>query len=72
MVFVEKHKDKFLKLAQMTYCPYERELIDVKMLDQKELDWINKYHKIVLKKLKPMIKDRAMLDWLKKACAPLI
>ncbi len=72
MVFVEKHKDKFLKLAQMTYCPYERELIDVKMLDRKELDWINKYHKIVLKKLKPMIKDRTMLDWLKKACAPII
>ncbi len=72
MVFVEKHKDKFLKLSQMTYCPYERELIDIKMLDQKELDWINKYHKIVLKKLKPMIKDRVMLDWLKKACAPII
>ncbi len=79
MVYVEKDKTlsaksikPFLKLEQMTFCPYERELIDKNMLDKEEVIWINNYHKIVLAKLSKITKDKIILAWLKKACAPLI
>lgn len=65
-------KGNFLSSEQMTLCPYEKELIDTKMLTASELEWINKYHKTVMNKLRPMIKDKAMLAWLKKACEALI
>ncbi len=67
-----KSKKPFLKLEQMTYCPYELELIDKNMLSKEELIWINNYHKIVLHKLKKLSKDKVMIEWLKKACAPII
>ena len=65
-------KYTFLRFRQLTVCPYERELIVTDLLNPREINWINNYHKSVLKTLKPRIKnDEALLNWLEEACAPL-
>jgi Xaa-Pro aminopeptidase len=79
MVAVEKDEElskksskyTFLRLRQLTVCPYDRELISTEMLNPREINWINNYHKFVFKSLKPMINDEAILEWLEEACAPL-
>lgn len=35
----------FLTFEPLTYVPFQRELIDIKLLDANEIEWINKYHK---------------------------
>lgn len=47
----------FYKFKTITYCPYERKLIDKKMLNKDELNWLNSYHKEVYKKLYPLVKN---------------
>jgi len=64
-------KYTFLKLRPLTLCPYERELIVTSLLNPREINWINSYHKLVLKNLRTRIKDQELLDWLEDACAPL-
>ncbi|MDG7056429.1 MAG: aminopeptidase P family protein [Wolbachia endosymbiont of Meromenopon meropis] len=69
LMYVKKKKNGFLSFKQLTSVPYDRKLIDMQMLNQDEIKWINNYHKFVYKSLKNLIKDKR---WLKKACAPLI
>ena len=78
MVYVEKDKTlstkstkSFFKLEQMTFCPYEKELIEKSMLNKEEIIWINNYHKTVLAKLSKITKNKIILAWLKKACKPI-
>ncbi|MCX6113555.1 MAG: aminopeptidase family protein P, partial [Proteobacteria bacterium] len=61
-------KRDFLRLRQMTVCPYEKELIITDLLNAEEINWINNYHKFVLKNLRTRIKDQELLDWLENAC----
>lgn len=46
----------FYGFDMMSYCPYERTLIDREMLTEKELQWINAYHQETYKRLKPLLK----------------
>lgn len=55
----------------LTFAPIDRTLIDENLLDQKELDWMNDYHKQVFEKLSPNIENDDDFDWLKAATAPL-
>lgn len=64
-------KYTFLKFRQLTLCPYERDLIVMDLLNPREINWINNYHKLVVKTLSPQIKDQEILNWLEEACAPL-
>ena len=50
--------------------PIEPALIDVSMLSDSELEWLNNYHAEVLAKIGPQVKgeDKA---WLERQCAPL-
>jgi Xaa-Pro aminopeptidase len=54
----------------LTLAPIERDLIDVKLLDDKERDWLNAYHARVLKEIGPLV-DETVRGWLVSACAPL-
>ena len=53
IVAVVKDRGNLLSFMQLTMCPYERDLIVVDLLDEKEIDWINQYHQMVLKTLRP-------------------
>jgi Xaa-Pro aminopeptidase len=54
----------------ITWCPYERALIEIKLLDEGEIAWINAYHAKVWSNLAPLVEGEAR-DWLEKACLPL-
>ncbi|MDA3852333.1 MAG: aminopeptidase P family protein [Spirochaetaceae bacterium] len=44
---------EWLEFETLTLYPYEKELIDLTLLDNQEIQWINDYHKQVLKALTP-------------------
>ncbi|MFJ5369569.1 aminopeptidase P family protein [Bosea sp. CER48] len=54
----------------ITWCPYERALIDKNMLDDGEIAWIDGYHAKVWEKLSPLVTGEAK-GWLEAACRPL-
>ncbi|KQK29841.1 X-Pro aminopeptidase [Bosea thiooxidans] len=54
----------------ITWCPYERALIEKGMLDAGEIAWIDAYHAEVWEKLSPQVSGEAKA-WLEKACRPL-
>lgn len=54
----------------ITWCPYERALIELKLLDDGEIAWINAYHAQVWSNLAPLVEGEAK-DWLEQACLPL-
>lgn len=54
----------------ITWCPYERALIDRNLLDNGEIAWIDAYHARVWEKLSPLVEDEAKA-WLEQACLPL-
>lgn len=54
----------FLKFETLTLFPYDIRLIDKQLLSEKEIDWINCYHKTVREKLTPHLnaEEAAWLD----------
>lgn len=54
----------------ITLCPYDRTLIDLSLLDEGEIAWINAYHARVWSELAPLVEGEVR-DWLEKACLPL-
>ncbi|MEI6092670.1 MAG: aminopeptidase P family protein [bacterium] len=64
-------KYTFLRFMQLTLCPYERDLIVMELLNPREINWINNYHKLVIKTLRPHIQEQNLINWLEEACAPL-
>lgn len=61
---------RFLKLEPLTLCPIDKAPIDVDMLADEELDYLNDYHAAVFKSLSPYLDDE-MTEWLANACALL-
>lgn len=54
----------------ITWCPYERALIEKTLLDAGESAWIDAYHAAVLEKIGPLVEGEARV-WLETACRPL-
>jgi Xaa-Pro aminopeptidase len=61
---------EMLGFDTLTFVPIEKRLIDVAMLSDRELDWLNDYHTKVLALIGPQVEgeDKA---WLERQCAPL-
>ena len=55
----------------LTLCPIDRRLIDVALLDETELDWLNAYHTRVREEVSPLIEDEGVTGWLEKMTEPL-
>ncbi|MEO9382859.1 M24 family metallopeptidase C-terminal domain-containing protein, partial [Chromobacterium phragmitis] len=53
----------FLKFETLTLCPIDRRCIDMSLLAQPEIDWLNGYHAEVRARLLPLV-DGAARDWL--------
>jgi len=57
----------FLEFEQITLVPYDRSLIDTSLLSDKDVQYINDYHKICLEKVGPLLQDDNLaVSWLKK------
>ncbi|MGD9822943.1 aminopeptidase P family protein [Desulfobacter sp.] len=74
MVLVIKDRDtqfgSFLKFENMTFCHFERNLVDKTMLNTEELNWINAYHRMVYERLAPGL-DTPVRQWLGHKTQPL-
>ena len=56
----EKEKNEygqFLHFETLTLCPYDEELIDVKLLSEEDIKLINEYHKKIYDKLTPYLTE---------------
>ena len=61
---------EFLQLQPLTLCPIDKAPIDVQLLTDEELQWLNDYHARVYEELSPLL-DEAHRLWLQEATAPL-
>ncbi len=62
----------FYKFETITYAPYDERGIDISMLSDDELTWLNNYNSLVYEKLSPLIEgDADLLAYLKKVTRPL-
>jgi len=60
----------FLKFEDLTYCHFERDLMEETLLTRQEKDWINSYHAMVYEKLSPNL-DTDVESWLKGKTRPI-
>jgi Xaa-Pro aminopeptidase len=67
---IEGTKRSLLKFETVSLAPIDRNLIEVSLLDDGELKWLNAYHGQVYATLAPKL-EPDVAAWLKKACAPL-
>ncbi len=56
---------KFLKFETVTLCYIDKSLIDISLLDKREIDWLNSYHTEVYEKLSPYL-NPGEKKWLKR------
>ncbi len=56
---------KFLKFETISLCYIDKTLIDISLLDRKEIDWLNSYHSTVYEKLSPFLTVEEN-EWLKE------
>lgn len=58
-------KDGFLEFENVTFVPLESSLIDISLLGDEELQWINNYHLNCFEKISPLV-SLETLEWLKE------
>jgi Xaa-Pro aminopeptidase len=61
---------KFLKFDTVSLCHIEKSLIDISLLDKKEIAWLNNYHSVVYEKISPFLNEEER-RWLKEKTEPL-
>ncbi|MEI8095455.1 MAG: aminopeptidase P family protein [Spirochaetales bacterium] len=61
----------FLGWETVSFCPFERRLIDVSLLEDDERAWLDAYHAQVLALVSPLV-DAPTRAWLEAACKQLV
>lgn len=64
----------FLKFENVTMVPYDKNLLDLKLLSSDDINYIDAYHEKVWNTLSPILDSRGetiALDWLGKATSPI-
>lgn len=59
-----------LAFESITLCPYEREAIEISMLTEDEINYVNRYHEKVCKTLSPLLEPQVR-KWLSQQCRKL-
>lgn len=60
----------FNKFEVLTLFPFDRELFDLSLMTQEEIDWVDNYHSTVYARLSPALTE-AEREWLRAKTAPL-
>lgn len=60
-----------LRLETIALAPFDRKLIDTKLLTAAEREWLNDYHQQVQSQIMPLMKTAEERQYLANACAPL-
>jgi Xaa-Pro aminopeptidase len=60
---------KFLRMEKLTMIPIQKNLINLQLMSDEELDWLDDYHQTVLEKVGPLLEpNSAAMAWLRKSC----
>lgn len=70
LVLVKEKDKRFLDFETLTLAPIDRRLIEKKMLESNEINWLNAYHARVIKTLAPLV-DNTTKKWFQTMCKPL-
>ena len=62
---------EFFAFRTVSFCPIQRDLIDIELLTDDEVAWIDEYHTTVRERLTPLL-NKTHASWLANATAPLI
>ena len=65
-----EQKKEFLEFETLTLAPFEKNLIEKKLLSREELIWLNSYHRNIYHKLRPFLSDTEK-TWLRETCKAL-
>ena len=69
LIYVKKLNNRNC-FENLTLAPIDKDLINKSLLNEKEKDWLNKYHQRVFKSLKDAMNNLEILE-LKKACSAI-
>ncbi|WP_291092954.1 aminopeptidase P family protein [Empedobacter sp. UBA6745] len=61
----------FLKFEIITVFPIEKNLIDVNLMANEEITWLNTYHQFVFEKISPFLEEKETA-WLKEKCEAIL
>lgn len=65
-------KKTFLKFNKLTMIPIQKDLIDVSLMTESELDWLDAYHEEIWTKISHLLDDGCPGKvWLEEACSPI-
>jgi len=70
IIVVKEDRENQLKFENISWAPIDRELIDSKMLNKEELNWINNYHLQVFEKISGFLSLEEK-NWLLDVTKPL-
>lgn len=63
---------KFLKFSRLTMIPIQKNLIDLDLMSDDELDWLDGYHQEVWEKVSPRLeRGTSEYKWLERGCAKI-
>ena len=57
----------FLGFEPLTLCYIDTQLLEINLLTQNEINWLNTYHELVYNKLSPFLNDQEK-NWLQQKC----
>lgn len=63
--------DTYYAFETITYCPFDKNLIDITMLTKDEIEFLNSYHNLVNKQLKRELKDKKLISLLDELTAEI-
>ena len=61
---------KFYEFETMTLCPIDTRAIEVSLMTENEIEWLNSYHTRVYSTLSPLLGSQ-QCEWLKERCSPI-
>lgn len=60
---------QFLRFAKLTMIPIQKNLIDLSLMTEAELDWLDAYHEDVLATVAPLLEEGTpAMEWLRTSC----
>ena len=67
---VRTTEDQWLTFEHLTLCFYDTNLIDMSLMTEKEIAWLNAYHARVYNETAPLL-NAEEAEWLQGKCAPI-
>jgi Xaa-Pro aminopeptidase len=61
----------YLNFECLTFIPIQTKLMDLTIMSEDEIAWVNKYHEQVWEKISPRVQKAEVKEWLQKATAKI-